>query len=109
MPVSSSPLAHRDIQAIMDRALSNGRGCRIQIANPGEGYSLRQRFYTMRLGDRAANCKVFDPEDPRYGRSVYDALTVYIASGNDEDPPESLYLMLEVSTEERLAARVEDL
>lgn len=109
MPVSTSPLAHKDIQAIMDRALSNGRGCRVSIDSPGQGYSLRQRFYTMRLLDREANTKLFEPDDPRFGRSVYDALTVYIAAGNDEDPPDSLYLMIEVSSEERYQSRVEDL
>lgn len=111
MPPSSSTLAHADIQAVMDRALSNGRGCRIGCANIGEAYGLRQRFYTLRKQDREANKKIFEPEDPRWGRSVYDSLIIYPAGGDvgNGDPPNSIYCVIEVSSAERLEERVEDI
>lgn len=93
----------------MDRALENNRGCRVAIRDIGEGYSLRQRFYTLRKNDRARNEQIFESDDPRFGRSIYDALTIYVAGPNEEDPPDSLYCVIEVSSEDRLMERVEDL
>lgn len=105
MPPSNSPLAHADIQAVMDRALSNGRGCRVACSSVGEAYSLRQRFYTLRKGDRENSQKIFEPEDPRYGRSVYDSLIVYPA----QDEEGGVLCVIEVSSAARLEERVEDL
>ena len=105
MPPSRSPLAHADIQAIMDRALGNGKGCNILCRDVGEANSLRQRFYTCRIIDREKNAKIFPPEDPRWGRSVYDALTIY-PSLNDRG---EVCCTIEVSSAERLEERVEDL
>lgn len=109
MPPSHSPLAHQDIRAVMDRALENGRGCRVAIASIGEGYSLRQRFYTLRKSDRERAEKLFPNDDPRWGRSVYDALTIYVAGPNEDDPDDSLFCVIEVASEDRLMERVEDL
>lgn len=105
MTVSMSPLAHADVRAVMDRALSNGRGVKIACVDIGEANSLRQRIYTMRKIDREANTKTYPEDDPRFGRSPYDALVVYPALDADD----STCLVIEVSTAERLNERVEDL
>jgi predicted nucleic acid-binding protein len=89
----------------MDRALSNGRGCNVACSSEGEAYSLRQRIYTVRKLDRDASQRIFEPDDPRYGRSVYDALIVYPAM-NDRG---EIVCTIEVSSAERLEERVEDL
>ena len=109
MPPSANPLAHSDIRAVMDRALENNRGCRVAVRDIGEGYSLRQRFYTLRKLDRANAQRIFEIDDPRYGRSIYDKLSVYIAGPNEDDPEDSIWCVVEVASEERLLARVEDL
>lgn len=104
MPPSTSPLAYRDIQACMDRALGNNKGIKIACSDFSEAHSLRQRFYTARKIDRELNCKIFTPDHPNYARSIYDSLIVYPADDNG-----SPCLIIEVSTEDKLNSRVEDL
>lgn len=105
MPASTSILAHKDIQAALDRALANGRGVRIACPNGiGEAYNLRQRCYTLRQLDRRENAKIYPEDDPLYNRSVYDSLTITPAQANG-----TVYLVIEVSTPERLESRMEDL
>lgn len=105
MPVSSSPLAHRDIRAAMDRALAGGRGVRIACSSLGEAYNLRQRFYTTRKHDRDQSRQIYEPDDPGYDRTPYDALIVYPATGEDD----VIYCVIEVSSAERLNERIQDL
>ena len=109
MPPTNSTLAHADIQAVMDRALANGRGCRVRCKDLGEAYSMRQRFYTARKLDREHNKRIYLPEDPRHRQSVYDALIVYPAAANEDDPSDSIWCVIETSTPNRLDERVEDL
>ena len=109
MPPSNSTLAHADIQAVMDRALASERGCRIRCLSEGEAYSLRQRFYTMRKLDRQFNYEIYPVDDPRHRQSVYDALTIYPAGPSEDDPPGTVWCVIEKSTANRLDDRVEDL
>lgn len=109
MSVSTNPLALADVRAVMDRALETGRGCRLAIASIGEGYSLRQRMYTMRKGERAEAKKIYELDDPRWGRSIYDSISIYVAGPNEDDPEDALFLVLEVSSPDRLMHRVEDI
>ena len=109
MPISQSPLAHSDIQAVMDRALANGRGCRILCNDYGGAHGLRQRFYTVRKLDRKRNKEIYPIEDPRHYQSIYDSLIVYPAGPGEDDPPDAFYCVIEVSSADRLNDRVEDI
>lgn len=106
MPPPTSQLAHTDILAAMDRAISNGKGVRV-FCGPslGDAVNLRQRAYRAREIDRRENRKIYEPEDPLYGRSVYDRLLM-IPRENDAD---GWFLYIEVSTSERLEDLTEDL
>lgn len=105
MPPNPSPLAHKDVQKAMDRALANGRGIRIRCASYGEANALRQRMYTMRKADRRENARIYDHTDPLHGRSVYDSLICTPM----QDVHGVVHLVVEVSTPERLESRIEDL
>jgi hypothetical protein len=104
MPPSNSLLAHRDVQAALDRALANGRGVRIRVESAGHATNLRQRCYKVRELDRRENAKIFPHDNPMHGRSVYDALTMTPAEDDG-----TVYLVIEVSSPERLEEVMEDL
>lgn len=104
MPPSSSPLAHKDIEAALDRALSNGTGVRIRCAGYGYAVNLRQRAYKLREIDRRENRKIYTEDDPSYGRSVYDACLI-----TPREIDNQWYLVIEVSSPQRLESMIEDL
>jgi hypothetical protein len=104
MPTSNSPLAYGDVQAIMDRALANDRGVRVACRDVGEANNLRNKCYNLRAIDRRESRHVFKPEDRMFGRSVYDQL-----SFTPMQDAGRVFLVVEVTNEERLQARVEDL
>lgn len=104
MSHSQSPLSHRDVLRILDRALSNGRGVRVACESLGKAKNLRQRCYTMRAVDRKENTRIYQPADAMYGLSVYDCLTLDV--GEDAGV---IYLIVEVSAPERLESLMQDL
>lgn len=104
MPPSNSTLAYRDIEEIFERAIANGKGIRIKCPTPGAAKSIQVRAYKYRTIDRKENKKIFGPDDPLHGRSAYDCLLLSV-----KRIKEQWYLIIEVSTSERLEALVEDL
>lgn len=105
MPANNSPLAYDDLRRVMDQALMSPNGVRLRCPNGvGEAYGLRSRMYKFRALDRKANRETYPKGDPKHGISVYDRLTIApFADGDD------IYLYLEVTNEERFAARIEEL
>lgn len=105
MPPSSSILSYRDVQAALDRALSNGRGVKIACETLGDAQNLRQRCYNFRKLDRRENMKTYAEDAPLYAKSVYDVLTICPAQEEDG----SICLVIEVASAERLKERLTDL
>lgn len=106
MPPSESPLAHKDIEEALDRAIANGKGIRLFCpGGHGQAISLRQRAYKLREIDRRQNRRLFEPDHPMFGNSVYDALVFAPRQASDE----TWFLYIEVSTPKRLEELMEEL
>lgn len=67
-----------DIIDWLERALNSEKGIAIVVGTKGQAIRQRQRIYTWRVADRKDNAKIYPPEHPMNGRSVYDVLTVDI-------------------------------
>ena len=83
MPLPKSNEAYADVEAHFERALASPRGIAITVASPGTATQLAQKFNAFRERLRKQSRKVYPPEDPRYGRSTYDALQVRKDPEND--------------------------
>lgn len=105
MAMSNSPLSYADVRTAMDRALANGRGILVKRDTEGQVHHLRQRCYQMRVLDRAANAKTYEPDHPMYNRSVYDKLAFSPRVMEDGTP----CLQIEVASEEALEERIVEL
>lgn len=78
MSLSENPAAYIDCRAYLDRALESERGLRITCGSYGEAINLRQRMYKARQLDQKTSMKENPVDDPKYGRSVYDKLSISI-------------------------------
>jgi hypothetical protein len=68
-----------DLRDYLERALASERGIRVRgQESKGDATKLRQRLYSFRYADRKDSQKIYATNDPRYGKSVYDCLTVDI-------------------------------
>lgn len=76
MPLPNNLVAYRDVQAIMSRALQAERGVKIKCANHGAAIGLRQRMYKFRMMERKDSTQIYAQDDPHYGKSDYDVLSV---------------------------------
>ncbi len=71
------------VYELMDKALEAKKGIKIQLETPGDVWKLRHRCYAARLAERKAAKTVNKPEDPLYGKSVYDVLRFDIDETNN--------------------------
>lgn len=89
MSLSTSKLSYTDCYALLDRALEEPRGIRVEVPFLSAAVHLRMRIHQARQLDRAENAKTYaDPTHPLHGRSPYDIFTCRIDAG----PPCWLYL-----------------
>jgi len=72
MSFNKSPFSFDDVKAAWERALESHKGVKIPCRTRGEAVNLRSRFNYYRKLDRQANFQTYQPDDPMYGRSVYD-------------------------------------
>lgn len=105
MPPNNSAIAYRDLQEVADRAIANGRGVRVSCSTLGEAHVLRSRLYKMRDLDRKSNRKIYAEDHELHGRSVYDPLLLTPM----QDEKGQIFLVVEVSSVERLEERIEEL
>lgn len=89
MSLSNSRLAYNDCFDLLDRALDDPRGIRVELADENSAVYLRMRIHHARSIDRADNEKTYEPDHPLHGRSPYDILVCRIDSASD---PVWLYL-----------------
>lgn len=74
MTASASRLAYTDIYAAMDKAKADKKGIRIRFADKATAQTFQARVHQARKIDRVDNTAIYEPDDPLYGKSVYDTL-----------------------------------
>lgn len=72
-------------RALLDRALESPKGITINFPERGKALSIRQHCYTARSRDRKATRKAYPSEDPRHGRSAWDALVITMPFEKTQD------------------------
>lgn len=76
--------AYLDCDEYFLKALESPNGLAITVATPGTAISLRGKMNSYRELLRKNSRKAYpDPEDPRHGRSPYDAFKLAIDPKND--------------------------
>lgn len=80
MATSTSRLSYTDCFELMDAAIGNVRGVRVQ-AEHSAATNLRMRLHTARRIDRSDNQQTYHQDHPLHGRSIYDELAVRIRDG----------------------------
>jgi hypothetical protein len=79
MSLSNSRLSYTDCFALLDRALDEDRGIRIEVADLPAANYLRMRIHHARTIDRQENKVTYpDKDHPLHGRSPYDILVARI-------------------------------
>jgi len=83
MSYPTSYMAYTDCYEVMDRALANDRGVRLQMADRTAAEYQRTRINYARKLNRKQNEKIYaDPEHPLHGASPYDKLVCRIKQYN---------------------------
>ena len=83
MSLSNSRLSYTDCFDLLDRALDESRGLRIEVPDLNAANYLRMRIHHARQIDRNENKITYpEPDAPLHGRSPYDILVVRIESVN---------------------------
>lgn len=83
MSLSNSRLAYGDCYELLDRALDEPRGLRIEVRDENAATYLRLRIHHARTIDRQENKVTYaDPDHPLHGRSPYDIFVCRIEVSN---------------------------
>ena len=83
MSLSNSRLAYDDCFKLLDAALDEPRGIRVEVADEDKAGYLRKRIHQARAIDRADNARTYtDRDHPLHGRSPYDILVCRIEPAN---------------------------
>jgi hypothetical protein len=83
MPLPKSADAYREVEDYFDRALKAPKGIAVTVASPGQAVQLAQKLNHYRERLRKDSKKVYDPNHPAYGVSIYDKLQVKKDPDND--------------------------
>ena len=79
MSLSNSRLSYADCFALLEQALDEPRGIRVEVADEAAATYLRLRIHHARVIDRAENAKIYpDPDHYLHGRSIYDCFVCRI-------------------------------
>jgi len=81
MALSLSRLAYADCYDIMDRALDDAQGVRVQFPTYEEAMYWRLRMHQARKLDRILNKEIRGKDDPMWGLSIYDTLIASVPKG----------------------------
>lgn len=76
MSASNSIFSYDDIREVLDRALSADKGVSVSFPNKGAATHFIQRVYKFRVLDRRESKRLYPTDNPRYGTSVYDKVTL---------------------------------
>ena len=85
MSLSNSRLSYTDCYTLLDRALDEPRGIRIEVSDLPAANYLRMRIHHARTIDRQENKVTYpDKDHPLHGRSPYDILVARIEGDGDQ-------------------------
>lgn len=88
MSLPKSSQAYHDCHDIYDKAIASidngGNGVRLKMADYGDANYMRMRMNQARVINRRDNSEVFNPGDPLYQASVWDALVLRIKKIDDQ-------------------------
>lgn len=83
MSPPNSRLAYTDCYDIMNAAIKDGTGARVEVESENHGINLRMRIQYARRIDRLDNRMTYAADSPLYGRSVYDPLVMRLKQIDD--------------------------
>lgn len=69
---------YADCYDVMDRAIANGIGVRVNFGEMNEAWSFRSRLHKARRINREENEQVYEPGHELHGRSIYDRLIMFL-------------------------------
>ena len=78
MTTPTSRAAYKAEYDLLDKALESTTGVRIEFESQGDARHLQVRLHKARSYDRDLNRESRSPDDPLYGVSDFDCLTVRI-------------------------------
>ena len=82
MSLSNSRLSYSDCYDLMDKALDEPRGIRVEVSDLNAANYLRMRMHHARQINRSENTRTYpDAAEPLHGRSIYDIFVVRIEEG----------------------------
>jgi hypothetical protein len=82
MVTSTSRLAYGDCFDLMNKAIADQKGIKIKFGVEAEAWHFRIRLHTARKIDRLDNMVTYPETHALHGKSVYDSLTMRIATKN---------------------------
>lgn len=78
MAASNSRLSYADCYEVLNKAIANEKGIRVQVPDWEAGNYHRLRLHQARAIDRRENKETYPEDHMLYGRSIYDQLVVRI-------------------------------
>ena len=84
--------AYNSPRDLMEQALDSEKGIRVRFTDRASAQSMKNRMATVVTMERKRNRRCYTPDDPLYGSSQYDGLSIYIvdswaANGVPEGSP----------------------
>lgn len=76
MSVSTSLASYEDCFDVLDQAMEQPNGIRVEVSSQGDGMQLYSRLNYARTVDRANNRAIYDTGHKLHGTSAYDLLIV---------------------------------
>jgi hypothetical protein len=78
MTIPTSRAAYVDCYDALDQAVSNDIGIRIKMPSYDKAVHFRMRCNQARKLDRKLNSEIWAPDDPKFGISQYDIISIRI-------------------------------
>lgn len=69
---------HVACRAFFQRVMDSPKGCAVEFDTKGAAINFRQRCYSLNKNIRLMNKKVYQPDEPMYGKSEFDAVSMVI-------------------------------
>lgn len=76
MPLSQAIGVYDDIVEYLQRAMDAPHGIRVQFATEAEAMKFQLRCHQLRTLERKESMRIYQPEEPQYGRSDFDKLVI---------------------------------
>lgn len=102
MSIPKSRGAYGDCYEVMERALEDEVGVRVQFEDENAATFFRMRMHTARAIIRKDNCRIYEENDPMWNASMYDKLIARIVTADDG-------VWLEIKKTDVLPGKIESL